>query len=968
MAHDLEFMVDPLSTERLKWKNVGKKLKNNLSFLTINVRSLSNKFSEFLSYIEGIKEKISFILVTESWLNRSSDITFEIPGYKSFNRNDNSATNRRGGGLKLYVLDHLDTSIIDIPSCNSCESLLVNTFIPGIGKISIVCIYRPPYQQLENINEFLTHMEEIIESNGRNRLLVFGDFNINTLKGNDLNVQRYLNLFTSYGLQNEITIPTYVCPSDFSEKSCIDHIWHNQTIQCNSFIIEPAIADHYGALSVFKTQMSKKPIKLNFRDFSRRNVDKFLDNIQAEFANLCTKNDPNEYAAYLSEFLLKLLNKYFPKKTKTISFKRNIAPWITGIIKKCIDKKHKWYKMVKDKRITSRCYKKYCKTLRNLLRIARNQYYSNKLKSLGKNMKKNWRLINKLLNKSKSSLPDTFIINDVNCSNPENIAQKFNEYFVNHPKNIHEKVKASSIDFSYLIDSSRESMSFINCSPIEVAKEISSMKKQGGMHDIPARFLKLCDTYVANPLSRLFNQCIEKGLFPDILKTAQITPVHKKGPKNEIKNYRPIAVLMNIGKIFESIIQKRLLNYFENRGFLSANQFGFRKARNTELAVFTLIDRIMPAFEKKSFAICIFLDYSACFDTISRDILLKKLVKYGIRGTQMKLIESYFSNRRQCVKFGDKISPILHQKLGVIQGSKCGPLYYDIYTSEIANLCQPDEFVMFADDTCLIYTGDDIDVLTNRVNDRLSMVFDWCCYNKLSLNPSKCSYMLLTNRNVEIDPIIELDGEQLSRAHEFKYLGIFLDDKLKYQKHIEYLCDRMSSFCGITFRLQKLLDIKSAKNVYFSCIYSILIYCICVWGGVLKCSQRGSRLIRLHERSVKNLFSPFHPRATCIFKEMKILKLTDIHSLYIGIYMFKVLKLNEVPTLQVNLDLKYPVHDYETRNRDNPLRPCPHVLSIKLGFKYQCIDIWNKIPDNIKETNSLNIFKKNLTQHFLNQY
>ena len=131
MAHDLEFMVDPLSTERLKWKNVGKKLKNNLSFLTINVRSLSNKFSEFLSYIEGIKEKISFILVTESWLNRSSDITFEIPGYKSFNyyRNDNSATNRRGGGLKLYVLDHLDTSIIDIPSCNSCESLLVNTFI-----------------------------------------------------------------------------------------------------------------------------------------------------------------------------------------------------------------------------------------------------------------------------------------------------------------------------------------------------------------------------------------------------------------------------------------------------------------------------------------------------------------------------------------------------------------------------------------------------------------------------------------------------------------------------------------------------------------------------------------------------------------------------------------------------------------------------------------------------------------------
>ena len=84
--------------------------------------------------------------------------------------------------------------------------------------------------------------------------------------------------------------------------------------------------------------------------------------------------------------------------------------------------------------------------------------------------------------------------------------------------------------------------------------------------------------------------------------------------------------------------------------------------------------------------------------------------------------------------------------------------------------------------------------------------------------------------------------------------------------------------------------------------------------------------------------------------------------------MFKVIKLNQVPTLQVNLDLKYLDHNYETRNRDDPLRPEPRVLPIKLSFKYQCVDIWNRIPDYIKETNSLNVFKKSLTQHFLSQY
>ena len=84
--------------------------------------------------------------------------------------------------------------------------------------------------------------------------------------------------------------------------------------------------------------------------------------------------------------------------------------------------------------------------------------------------------------------------------------------------------------------------------------------------------------------------------------------------------------------------------------------------------------------------------------------------------------------------------------------------------------------------------------------------------------------------------------------------------------------------------------------------------------------------------------------------------------------MFKVIKLNQVPTLQVNLDLKYPSHNYETRNRDDPLRPTPSVLPIKLSFKYQCVDIWNEIPDHIKESNSLNVFKKRLTQHLLGQY
>ena len=93
--------------------------------------------------------------------------------------------------------------------------------------------------------------------------------------------------------------------------------------------------------------------------------------------------------------------------------------------------------------------------------------------------------------------------------------------------------------------------------------------------------------------------------------------------------------------------------------------------------------------------------------------------------------------------------------------------------------------------------------------------------------------MLFPNKAVQCDPIIALDGSPIGRVESFKYLGVAIDDKLKYHDHIEYLSNRISHLCGVSYRLNKHLDLKSAKNIYFSCIYSLLTYCICVYGGVL---------------------------------------------------------------------------------------------------------------------------------------
>ena len=110
---------------------------------------------------------------------------------------------------------------------------------------------------------------------------------------------------------------------------------------------------------------------------------------------------------------------------------------------------------------------------------------------------------------------------------------------------------------------------------------------------------------------------------------------------------------------------------------------------------------------------------------------------------------------------------------------------------------------MFADNTCLLYTGDNLNDLSNHVNNRLKIIAEWCAANKLSLNPSKCSYMLFTTKNVDRNPLIELDGSMLEKTTNCRYLGMQIDENLKYNDHIELLCTKMAKMCGISYRLIK---------------------------------------------------------------------------------------------------------------------------------------------------------------------
>ena len=940
---------------------------SEFAMISVNMRSMKNKFSEFKAHLASCKIRFAIIILTETWVTEIEDYTFDLDGYNCISLYRPNGV--RGGGIKIYHFDSLLVNRIDdLTSVDGdCERIFVDVLVPNVGSMIVGAIYRPPQLDVRDFNQSFCR---ILESIKHKSCIIAGDININIMNSNtDPLVQDYIDSYTQHAFTNEISLPTYHSPITGSDISCLDHILTNLSLDKTSLVIKPNLSDHFATALILSKEIPSPPKVIKFRSFDSGRIENFKENITDEFSRFSPPSDePNAHAVYLVKFLNKVLNKFFPIMTKTLSNKRLKSPWITSDIVKCIRKKHRWYRMMRAGQINRSCYADLTRKLRQILQMAEEDYYFIRFKSLNHDMKRNWRVLNELLGRTQIRNPDNFVINNENTSDPKIISSEFCKYFISHPRSIHNSVPVSNTDYSYLIPQSNNVSNFNPCTEQEIRHILVNMKKEGGLDDIPRKFMRLCQFQVSHRLSNLFNKCLACGIFPDCLKSAKIKPVHKKGPKNLIKNYRPISILSNISKIFEAVIYTRLNQHFLSENLLSHKQFGYRKDRNTEMAILDLLSKILPAIEKKKFAIIVFLDYSACFDSISREILLKKLDAYGITGNDLRLIGSYLANRVQSVIFGNSESEKLTQDIGVIQGSRLGPLLYDIYSNDFNYLCSEDENIQYADDTCLVYIGDDLNELVQQVNRRLNMVNDWCNANKLFLNRTKSEFMLVTTRHVHTDPEIFIGEDKLSRVGVFRYLGVNIDSSLKYHTQLNLIKAKFSQHCGASYRLRNRLDLTAAKNLYYSCFYSVATYCICVYGGVMLCTQRAASIIKLQSKIMKNLFKKFLPESTNLFKDMKILKLPDIYRLRAAVYMFRVVVLDECPTVRRNLSLDYPDHQYSTRTSNDLILPFPRVEALRMNFQYQFVDVWNSIPDHIKEAVNLKTFKRMLLNHFLDNY
>ena len=597
-------------------------------------------------------------------------------------------------------------------------------------------------------------------------------------------------------------------------------------------------------------------------------------------------------------------------------------------------------------------YNRYKNNLSGLLRRSRKNYFSEKFDNFNGNIAKSWKLLNTLLGRGKRSTPSKGVPS----------AGCFNKYFSSIAAELDSKipyVDASPVD--YLGARVLNSFFANPCSVSEVATVISRFVTKGSpIGEIPVFIYKSVSNIIAPYLAELFNESIECGTFPTCLKTARVVPIHKKDDPALPSNHRPISTLPVMSKLFELLMHVRIVKYLDSLNILSRNQFGFRAMRGTNDAIIDIYEHVFSSFEKSEHSVAVLLDFSKAFDTVSHKILLEKLEHIGVRGRCLAWFHSYLSERRQYVQVGNDSSESVEINFGVPQGSVLGPLLFIIYINDMCFSSTLLKFVHYADDSTVFLSHRDLNELFTIVERELENVVKWLSVNRLSINIGKTVYMLFSNQTVPVERAIMMNGVALKRVEDREFLGIIMENNLCFREQINNICKKLSRGTGVMYRMSGVVPRDVLKKIYFAIVYPYLCYAVISWGGsgVGNCS----RVTRAHRRAVKLLGSTGN---LDYLSSNNLLSFESVHDYFVLIKMFRTIHQGNHESLADQLNQLRPDHNYSTRFEQtlNFNIPKYKKATSHRSFLYRGVSLWNSLPIDVKNCNSLISFKGKLKHH-----
>lgn len=853
-----------------------------------NARGLRSKTKEF--YENVLINEFDIILISETWLVDSISDDELFDGRYNVYRNDRDTTltgKTKGGGVAVGIKK--DFKVQSQKSWTSDAediwiSLLLRHSKHRVSNIHICCSYIPGVspklsnaQRFSLINSHTTAISDLTTEYPNDIFLIIGDYNMPNVSWNSTFQLRSTDICSS-------TLLSCLSFSNLKQYNAISNT-HGRILDlvlCNTTVIVSAAdsplviedAHHKSIIvelniplpaAILKPQIVKLFNKVNYVvvNDALRNTD---------WSSVVNAQDVDTAVHHFYEIIDSLIDDLVPTKvTRSTKF----PTWYSAALINITKEKLKFFRAWKRYKnpLDYQSFALLRKRQKKISSLTHKTYIARLESDIQNNVKKIWGYVK--TQRKSPTIPEHMTYNSTTAHDSKEVTDLFADYFSSvftneiptHDANNKEDPLNSTLISSIRIN---EEITLKYLSSIDI-------KKGPGIDRLPGIFIRNCSKYICLPVCAIYKKSLKEGLFPLKWKSAVVTPIFKTGDKHDVKNYRPISQLPILSKILEKIVFDQLYSAIST--IITPNQHGFMKGRSTTSNLALFINFLHSKMDDKEQVDAMYTDFSKAFDRVIHSILLKKLIQLGIHGDLFRWIKSYISNRNQVILINGVFSKSLEVISGVPQGSHLGPLLFNIYINDIGSCFQNSEYKLYADDMKIfkvVHSLSDCEALQSDL-DRLC---EYCKVNCLDINISKCHTMTFTRNKHIIKYSYSLHNKPVISKTDCKDLGVYLDSKLIFNKHIESIVHRSYKMLGFVLRISKVFsNPRTIVMLYFALVRSTLEYASPIWNPQYKVYI--DSIEHIQNKFIKYLTFKFNNNFECTFQTLQqrraIADLTFIH-------------------------------------------------------------------------------------------
>jgi hypothetical protein len=450
--------------------------------------------------------------------------------------------------------------------------------------------------------------------------------------------------------------------------------------------------------------------------------------------------------------------------------------------------------------------------------------------------------------KADISVPSHFVIEDQICD-PQTFADNLNSYYVNIAKS----TLINSVTSTRNIPVSCTGIHPVSIGEVKLALKNINSRKSTHSDDYPSWITKSSHEDLCVPVTAIINRVFRTGVFPELYKSAEVTPIAKNSSPAAYKDYRPISLLWHIGKVIELFINKRLRQ--EMMPYLHTNQFAYKSGVGCTDALVTLFDDVTRALDSKNNfgAQLIMFDFSKAFDMMHHGVLLEKLTSLGVSSGVRSVVGSYLTGRKQCVhlRAHSVKSPVQSVTVGVPQGTLCGPTLWLAFVNSLQ--FTQGTTIKYADDTTTCYglshtntqviskTASNVTFKAPEAGQHLiDSCILWSAENQMVLNAAKTKVINISiKKNLEMRTSLSMFGSDVGVVEDARLLGVCIDSHMNFTSHVHNISlTAKRKLYGLVLLKRSGVNESSLLSIYSCQVVPAITYAAAAWFPFTNLQQR----------------------------------------------------------------------------------------------------------------------------------